>query len=324
MRKQRWRQFPTLNVDLCCRIRALLTVLALSPWLLSVGVAGAGQNAGLASPAAREDRPATREEWLAGGPPPDWRVGRVAGLPRVLVIEFPDLEAQGQAMNRVAALLEKAGAPRDTVLDDAALQALIRRSGDLPATFYQGHDYRANGLQRFFRLAERQGVALNPVERRLRDLLVRWKLLSRDTRRASAQALVTFTAPDARSGAGVGVEIDAQRRTAVFEHELSHGRYFTDPAYRARCAAFWRQRMSARQRAGVTAMLKGTGYDPRDADLILNEAQAFLFHTPDPRAFDGSEAGLAPGELADLRAAFARLDRAGCIPGNPPRATDCR
>ena len=74
-------------------------------------------------------------------------------------------------LNRVAAFVEKAGLPHDRVLTDAELDAAIRASGETPATYYYGHDYRAADLIRFFALADRAGVALTPEEERLRRLL---------------------------------------------------------------------------------------------------------------------------------------------------------
>ena len=60
----------------------------------------------------------------------------------VMVLQFPNLAEQGAAMNRIAALIEKAGAPRDRVLSDTELHLLITGSGDNAQTFYQGFTFR--------------------------------------------------------------------------------------------------------------------------------------------------------------------------------------
>ena len=39
------------------------------------------------------------------------------------------------------------------------------------------------------------------------------------------------------------------------------------------------------QRAGFRRFLGSEGYDTANEDLMLNEAQAYLVHTPDPRYF---------------------------------------
>ena len=71
-----------------------------------------------------------------------WRFARLEGRPSVLLIEFPSLQAQGAALNRIATLIEKAGAPRDRVLNDLEMAEFIRETGSAAATFYYGHDYR--------------------------------------------------------------------------------------------------------------------------------------------------------------------------------------
>ena len=78
-----------------------------------------------------------------------WLLARLRGNPAVMVLQFPNLAEQGSAMNRIAALVEKAGAPRDRVLSDLELSALITSAGDNPQTFYQGHDYVAEQIALF-------------------------------------------------------------------------------------------------------------------------------------------------------------------------------
>ena len=56
------------------------------------------------------------------------QVFRFLGDPAVLVLDFADLSAQGRMLNRVAALTDKAGMPRDRVLADPQLEAAIRGS----------------------------------------------------------------------------------------------------------------------------------------------------------------------------------------------------
>jgi len=152
------------------------------------------------------------------------------------VIEFPDLAEQGAAMNRVAALLEKAGAPRDRVLSDADLAAFIARHGDNARTFYGGHDYDNAGMARFFGLAAAQRQVLNPQEDRLRRLLVRTGVLREGAQGLVAngvQAVITFTAIQADDPTTpVDETVDERRRASVLRHEVSHGWFITRPAYR--------------------------------------------------------------------------------------------
>lgn len=238
----------------------------------------------------------------------DWQIARLRGNPAVLVIEFPNLAEQGAAMNRIAALLEKAGAPRDRVLNDAALAELIRRHGDNPQTFYQGHNYVAAQLARFYTLAARQGQSLNLQEERLRKTLVDAHVLGRDgdaTIAQGLQAIVSYTATQRDDPTTpLDESIDDRRRESVLRHELSHGLYFTNRAYRDHCWRFWRERLTEDERERLRRMLVRLNYDGANEDLIVNEAQAFLMHTPDDRAFNAASLGITERQLSDLRRRF--------------------
>jgi len=256
---------------------------------------------------AIESRPLSIPELLAGNSR-DWRVARLREIGEILVIEFPDLAEQGAAMNRVAALLEKADAPRDRVLSDTELAALIARQGDNAQTFYGGHDYDNAGMARFFRVAMAQRQALNPQEERLRRLLVQAGLLGEGVQGPVAngvQAVITFTAVHADDPTTpVDETVDERRRASVLRHEYSHGWFYTRPAYREHCRRFWREALTTTQRESIRTFLAKLGYDRGNEELMLNEAQALLMHTPDTRAFDPALVGISPGELAALRRRF--------------------
>ena len=264
---------------------------------------------GRAAAEAPGPRPMTIAELLAGHSK-DWRVARLRENPAVLAIEFPSLAVQGAAMNRVAALLEKADAPRDRVLADVELAELIARAGDNSQTFYQGHDYEGAGLARFYALALQQGQPLNAQEVRLRQVLLSSGLLietAEGLRPKGTQAVITFTATQADDpSTPVDEMVDERRRESVLRHESSHGRFYTRPAYREHCRRFWREALTEPQRESMRRYLAGLGYDRRDEDLMLNEAQAFLMHTPDTRAFNGQGVGIPDAVLSDLRRRFWR------------------
>ncbi len=211
--------------------------------------------------------------------------------PAVVVLDFPDLAGQGAMLDRVAALVEKHGEPHDRVLDDAGLARAIAASGATPATYYDGHDYAAADLRRFFALADRDGVRLNPDEERLRTL-VRALGWSGGTR----GALISLPA-----AAG---PITPGMRAAILHHELSHGALFTLDSYADWSRRFWRQRLTAPERARFRDWLAAEGYDPALEPLMLNEAQAYLVWTPDPAFFRPGLVGLTPARARTLRAAF--------------------
>lgn len=241
----------------------------------------------------------------------DWLVRRWREHPAVVVIQFPSLLAQGQALNRAAALLEKGQGSRERVLHDAQLRALEAASGDNMASFFLGHDYRAEGLARFFSLAQAQGVALNGGEQRLLDLLLRIGLItarpgaSAGYAGAAVGALVSFSGPQVDDPYTPPDEsMDAERRASVLQHELSHGRFFVDAAYREHCWRFWRARLTEPEREDWRRYLDATGYDRGNEELMVNETQALLMHTPDTRDFNAESLGIAPQALASQVARF--------------------
>ena len=239
-------------------------------------------------------RPATEAEILADAPD-QLAAYRFASQPTVVVLQFPTLAEQGRALNRVAALLEKHGFPRDRVLDDGELERRIRAAGAAPETFYYGHDYRARDLQRFFALADEAGTALTEEERRLRGLLLRWGAAPGWTENGALISLVRL-----HPGAG----LDAAARAAILRHELSHGLYFTSPDYAAHARRFWREALTDEDRRAFTAFLAAEGYDTGIADLVANETQAYLMHTRDARYFSAASLGMPERRLAELQALF--------------------
>ena len=232
------------------------------------------------------------------------------------MIEFPNLLEQGLAFNRAAAFLEKRRGTRVRVLNDVELAALVRQSGDSAETFYFGHDYTGEQMRKFFAQCGAQNIALNVQELRLRALLLEATMLqeiaagpsgSTSQHAAKQQVVLSFSAlqsDDPASKADEGV--DALRRESTLRHELSHGEFFTRPAYQKQSWKFWQTGLSKAERTMFRRMLAGMDYDPDNELLMVNETQAVLMHTPDTRAFDAHNLGLTQAQLKDLRARFER------------------
>lgn len=220
-------------------------------------------------------------------------VFRLADNPRIIVLDYPNLAEQGQALNRVAAFVEKASAPRDRVLDDAALAIQIAQAGETADSYYFGHDYRVSDILRFFALADRDGIRLNPEEEALRALIPREGLDDP----ATQYALITV------SQAG-GEVIDDFTRRIILRHELSHGEYFTNAVYSAYVRHVWTNLINDDQRGAFHRFLGDQAYDTENIDLIANEMQAFLVFTPDDRYISDERLGLPPGTLRSLRDRF--------------------
>ena len=90
----------------------------------------------------------------------------------------------------------------------------------------------------------------------------------------------------------------------MLRHELSHGRYFTDARYREHCAFFWRSLLTEAERQSWRRYLAAQGYDAHNEDLMINETQALLMHTPDERDFKAADLQWKTADLAALRERF--------------------
>lgn len=214
--------------------------------------------------------------------------------PLVFVLDFPDLASQGAAMNRAAALIEKARTPRDRVLDDTALAAAIAADRNTPDDYYVGHNYRASDLTRMFALAERDGIALNPREEWLREQVALVQSL------APGRDAAILTIP------GLGPEVSPALRAAILRHELAHGQFFTLPMFAAHVMAVWHRGMTEEERAAIRAFLGREGYDTAQEEMMANEAMAYILHTPDRTIFDPMrELGWDEAQVARIRALFA-------------------
>jgi hypothetical protein len=224
---------------------------------------------------------------------------RLAENPRVFVADFPGLASQGAAFNRAAALIEKAGLPRERVLDDAALAAAIARGGDTAETYYYGHNYRGRDLERFFTLAARDGITLTAEEEWLREQLGHIRALV-----GPGEEFAVVSVP------GLEPRVDEAMRRAILHHEIGHGHFFTNPAFAAHVAEVWREVFTEEERARFRAFLEREGYDAALEEVMMNEAMAYLLYTPDPRFFTPAHAGLDEARAEALRRALrARAPR---------------
>jgi hypothetical protein len=225
---------------------------------------------------------------------PRLTVFRFAPNPRILVLDFQSLHDQGLMLNRVAAFAEKNGLPHDRVLTNQELADAIRASGDTVDTYYYGHDYGVDELIRFFALVEREHIQETPGEKVLRRLLRQ----------------EGWFEPDARGGlisiprVGADKNVTMRARATILRHELSHGEYFTDPAYAAFVHWFWMHGLTAAERDRFRAHLRDEGYDPNLEIVMENESQAYLMFTMDPAFFTAASIGMTEARLSAVRHAF--------------------
>jgi hypothetical protein len=94
---------------------------------------------------------------------------------------------------------------------------------------------------------------------------------------------------------------------------LSHGEYFTNPAYVAFVHRFWTQTLASGERDRIRAHLKDLGYDPMLDEVMENEAQAYLMFTNNPDFFAPGSIGMSRARLIELRNGFHRGMPAGWL-----------
>lgn len=218
---------------------------------------------------------------------------RFAAQPEIVVLQFGSLAEQARTLNRAAALLEKAGYPRDRVLDTAELERRIRAEGVEPDSFYYGHDYRASDLVRFFEMMRAAGLAPTEGEAALARMIAAWGW-TRDTN----AALISLARED------LAATIGPETRATILRHELSHGLYFTNPAYAHYAHEFWKKTLTSVERGKFITFLMNDGYDTGIEDLVINETQAYLMHTQNVRFFNAQAVGLSERRLDALRVLF--------------------
>ena len=243
----------------------------------------------------------------------DWLIGTLDTNPDVLVICFPKLSEQAVTMNRLAAYLEKASAPRNRLLNDAELKSIIARAGDLPETFYLGHDYRMSDVARFFDQAQQQQLILQPQEQRLLAMLTSAGYIKK-----SAHYEVADAAKDSKALITVSQLTPADLRllnfaqndkilsAAILAHEIGHGEFLTREAYHRQSWSFWKSVLTENERTKWKILLKGLDYDLGNEELVVNETQALLLHTPDTRVFNAAHLLISEQELSRQRIRFAQ------------------
>lgn len=247
-----------------------------------------------ATPVEFAIRTATQNQILHNPTAPGVTIFRFSHDTRVLVLDFATMEQQGQMLDRVAALIEKAGTPRDRVLTEPELLAAIHQGGDTVATYYYGHDYSAESLRRFFTLAAAGKIALDAEEERLRRLLHQEGWFAPGLRRG----LISIPA------VGAHPDITLSARYAILHHELSHGVFFSDADYAAHVHRFWFSTLNGQERTAVRRFLGSEGYDMTYEELMYNEMQAYLMFTQDPAFFRPDLVGMTPQHLAALQGEF--------------------
>ncbi len=228
------------------------------------------------------------------------------GRPAIVIFDFPTLAEQGRMFNRLVALIERIGAPRERVLTNDELAAYIRSVGKTEATLAYGNDFLVGEMVVFFNLAEIGGIKLNREEVALRQFLLDRKMmvLRNGFYQAATPRAVVLSLPQQGPGSPGSPAVSELARRTILSHEVSHGEFYTNPGYASFCRQFWRETMTEKQRAAFRKFLASNSYNPENEEMMINEGQAYLMYTPDPRAFNPKLVGLTDHEIAELRQKF--------------------
>jgi hypothetical protein len=228
------------------------------------------------------------------------------GRPAIVVFDFPTLAEQGRMFNRLVTLIERIGAPRERVLTNDELAAYIRSVGKTEATLAYGNDFLVGEMVVFFNLAEIGDIKLNREELALRQFLLDRKMmvLRNGFYQAATPRAVILSLPQQGAGGPGSPPVSELARRTILSHEVAHGEFYTNPGYANFCRQFWRETMTDKQRTAFRKFLASNSYNPENEEMMINEGQAYLMYTPDPRAFSPKLVGLAENEVAELRKKF--------------------
>lgn len=226
---------------------------------------------------------------------------------RTLVLDFSDLRSQARAFGRIILFIERDGTPKTRLMTDAEVRKWLTQNAASLESLTLGNNFRAEELARFFNTARFQGESLSADERRLYDWLLQLRVLREDANGVAPAEpeYMLVSIPQASSVAGCAAcKVTPAQRKAVLEHELAHARFATEAPYRHYAQWFWSQRMDIVARSKFTQFLRKRGYDTGNRELLANEMQAFLLHTPDAAMFGPAAVGMTEAELEELRAQF--------------------
>ncbi|MEI7432047.1 MAG: hypothetical protein WCL27_16490, partial [Betaproteobacteria bacterium] len=158
----------------------------------------------------------------------------------------------------------------------------------------------------FFNLADMGNVQLNAQEIALREKLIEYRLIVERTGfyQAVKPQAVILSIPQETAGKTGGPQVSTLARKTILMHEISHAEYYTNPLYANYCRHFWRNIMTEDQRSAFRKFLSSSSYNPDNEEMMVNETQAYLLYTPDPRAFNARLLGLKDKEIENLRTRF--------------------
>lgn len=240
-------------------------------------------------------------------------VWQVADNPNIYVFDFPGLSYQGRSFNRITQFTEQQTTePYPKVLGNQELARYIEAARRTAADFAFGHDVLIGEMVQFYNFALRDKVELNPEEIVIRDFLIEQGLIRlwRGFYQAMRPDVVVLAVPQTQDRKAGEPMVSAGARYAILLHELAHGEYYSNTHYAKFCQRFWYETLTDNQRESFKRFLANFNYAVNNEELLINEMQAYLMFTPDPKSFSARKLGVSDAELQSMREAFRR--------GSPP------
>ena len=223
------------------------------------------------------------------------------------------MNLQGRTFNRITQFTEQQGnEPYPKVLNNQELNRYYEAARRTQADFAFGHDVLISELVQFFNFALRDKVELNPEEIALRDFLIEQGLVRfwRGFYQSMKPDVVVLAVPQVQDRKPGEPMITEGARYAILMHELAHGEYYSNGHYAKYCQRFWYETLTENQRDSFKKFLAAFNYAVTNEELLINEMQAYLMFTHDPKSFNARKLGVSDAELQGMRDAFRR--------GRPP------
>jgi hypothetical protein len=239
--------------------------------------------------------------------PPTFSVNWLDPERRIALHTPRDLRTQGQMFVRIVLFTETQNAPKTQVIAQPLLAAWFKENKARPETVTAGNNLRATDLVRFFNTLLIQGEAATQAETELLKGLLDAGIVQRSKLgyEAAMPERMLITVPQVSTVPGcLECTVSADTRDGILQHELAHARYFVDAVYRDFSLWFWAHGLAEPVRQAFKRMLEMRGYDPSNRELLSNEMQAFLMHTPNETLFSAKLIGLTNETLAKTRQDF--------------------
>ncbi|CAN5464737.1 hypothetical protein BH11PSE11_BH11PSE11_04030 [soil metagenome] len=229
------------------------------------------------------------------------------GNERAVVLDFPTALTQGRMFGRIIFFIERDGTPKTRVMSVAEVKTWLAKNNKTVESLTIGNNIRASEFARFFNTARFQGEPLTADEQDLYSWLLQMQLLREEDLGVSVvepEAIIVSVPQISAVPGCAACSVSMEHRRVTVEHEFAHARFATDVPYQNYVTWFWSQTMNATARNKFLQFLRKRGYDTSIGDLVLNEMQAFLMHTPNQAVFSAGDVSMSEAELGELRQAF--------------------